>query len=292
MRKSTSDEEERRLLYVALTRAADELYIAGYQGKRKISETCWYQRVKNGLECVALAEPIFWQGEEAQKLVISNESTKQAGLTQEMQTGKVPLTPLPAWITQKNSPEEPCPPKPLTPSRADVAEENAEALQISPSILHRGKAIHLLLEILPELEDALRQNAALLLLKKHWPAGSTKEHLEAYHQVMWILSHPEFSSVFGAGSQAEVPITALVEDGGITRILAGQIDRLVIAEDGVFFVDYKTNRMIPREPSEVPERYVQQLRGYQLALQAIYPHLPIRAAILWTHGPVLMPMSV
>lgn len=291
-RKAKAEEEERRLLYVALTRAADELYIAGYQGKQKIPENCWYQRVKNGLEAVAVSERVLWQGAEDHKWVLSNESAVRKELAKEARGESRTLPPLPVWVVGKESPEEPRPPKPLTPSRADVAEENAEAIQVSASVLQRGKAIHLLLEILPELEAELRQNAGLLLLKQNWPVGNLTEHLEALQQVTEILAHPEFSAVFGHGSQAEVPITALVEDEGVTRILAGQIDRLVVTSDGVFFVDYKTNRLIPKSQLAVSERYIQQLRGYQLALKAIYPPLPIRAAILWTNGPMLMPISI
>ena len=41
--KRADAEEYLRLLYVALTRAADEIYIAGMKGSKKIPEGCWYE---------------------------------------------------------------------------------------------------------------------------------------------------------------------------------------------------------------------------------------------------------
>ena len=39
-----------RLLYVALTRARDRLYIAGFEGTREAPADCWYHLVRQGLE--------------------------------------------------------------------------------------------------------------------------------------------------------------------------------------------------------------------------------------------------
>jgi ATP-dependent helicase/nuclease subunit A len=50
-------EEERRLLYVALTRAEDRLYICGWRGVNQPAEGTWYQLIRNGLADVALPTP-------------------------------------------------------------------------------------------------------------------------------------------------------------------------------------------------------------------------------------------
>ena len=48
-------DEYRRLLYVAMTRAAERLVVCGAQGDRKIPDGCWYQLVRDALEdeCVS-----------------------------------------------------------------------------------------------------------------------------------------------------------------------------------------------------------------------------------------------
>ena len=47
--KSAEEEEHRRLLYVALTRPRDRLYVAGYEGKKRRPAGCWYDLVTQGL---------------------------------------------------------------------------------------------------------------------------------------------------------------------------------------------------------------------------------------------------
>src|SRR5690606_13780069 len=50
------DEEHRRLLYVAMTRAEDRLYICGWEGRRAAPEACWYKLAEAGLDSVG--EPV------------------------------------------------------------------------------------------------------------------------------------------------------------------------------------------------------------------------------------------
>jgi ATP-dependent helicase/nuclease subunit A len=42
-------EERNRLLYVALTRARDRLYVAGFEGRHAPPADCWYNLVRDGL---------------------------------------------------------------------------------------------------------------------------------------------------------------------------------------------------------------------------------------------------
>jgi ATP-dependent helicase/nuclease subunit A len=75
------------------------------------------------------------------------------------------------------------------------------------------------------------------------------------------------------------------------RALAGQIDRLVVTPTSVLIVDYKTLRPAPASEREVPALYLDQLAAYRAAVEAIYPGREVRAALLWTDGPRLMPVS-
>jgi ATP-dependent helicase/nuclease subunit A len=102
-----------------------------------------------------------------------------------------------------------------------------------------------------------------------------------------VLDHPDFAPIFAPGSQAEVPVVALL--GG--RGLAGQIDRLVVTAEAVMIVDYKTLRPPPQDEASVPVAYLDQLAAYRAAVGAIYPGRQVRCALLWTEGPRLMPVS-
>ena len=48
--RTQSEHEYRRLLYVAMTRAEDRLYICGWKGIRDIDENCWYRLIEKGLK--------------------------------------------------------------------------------------------------------------------------------------------------------------------------------------------------------------------------------------------------
>ena len=50
-------DEYRRLLYVAMTRAAERLVICGARGKNKIPDGCWYQLVENAMADKCVREP-------------------------------------------------------------------------------------------------------------------------------------------------------------------------------------------------------------------------------------------
>ena len=59
----------------------------------------------------------------------------------------------------------------------------------------------------------------------------------------------------------------------------------------MLIVDYKTVRPPPASEDEVPAIYLRQLAAYRAALARIYPGREIRCALLWTEGPLLMPIS-
>jgi ATP-dependent helicase/nuclease subunit A len=103
---------------------------------------------------------------------------------------------------------------------------------------------------------------------------------------MAVLNHPEFVAIFGPSSVAEVPVVGLI-DG---RALSGQIDRLVVEGSSVLIVDYKTMRPVPVDLDAVPPLYFEQLAAYRAAIAAVFPDKAIRCALLWTDGPLLMPV--
>ena len=103
-------------------------------------------------------------------------------------------------------------------------------------------------------------------------------------EVMALLENPQFAPIFGPGSRAEVPLTGQVGN----RVVAGQIDRLVVTEREVLVVDYKSNRPPPASPDQVPKIYLRQMATYRALLQRIYPDRPIACALIWTDGARLM----
>jgi ATP-dependent helicase/nuclease subunit A len=195
---------------------------------------------------------------------------------------------LPSWVTEP-PPTEPDPPKPLSPSRPD----GAEPPTVSPlktrgaDRFKRGLLVHQLLQSLPELPIEERDVAARRFLALPVHGLSAEEQDEIRRDTLGILNQPDFAPLFGPESQAEVPLVGLIAGHAVSA----QIDRLVVTDDRVLIVDYKTLRPPPAVEQEVPPMYLRQLAIYQAALARIYPGRDIRCSLLWTAGPRLMPIS-
>ncbi|MBL28630.1 MAG: double-strand break repair helicase AddA [Rhodospirillaceae bacterium] len=284
-------EEYRRLLYVAMTRAEDRLYVCGWRTRREPPAGCWYHLIAEGLR--GIAQPFAfeieargdqgWTGEG-----LRLESAQEAPPVSEPHAAAEAEPPLlPAWALRP-PPAEPEPPRPLSPSRPDGEEPPA----VSPLAAtaagggHRGRLIHRLLQALPDKASETRRAAALQYLGRFGDLDA-EEAAAIADQVLGLLDDAAFAPLFAPGSRAEVPIAALVNG----RAIAGQIDRLVVTSDAVMIVDYKTGRQPPEREEQVPPLYLRQMAAYRAALRRIYPDREIRCALLWTEGPRLMPLA-
>ena len=108
-------------------------------------------------------------------------------------------------------------------------------------------------------------------------------------QVLTILNDLVFAEVFAAGSRAEVPIVGrIARHDGEPVLVSGQIDRLAVTPDSVLIADFKTDRAIPAQLTQVPKPYIGQLALYRAILGGIHPAKTIRAALIFTAGPTVM----
>jgi ATP-dependent helicase/nuclease subunit A len=286
-------QEYRRLLYVGLSRAQDRLYICGWLTRAAPKETCWHRLCRDGLS--AIAEPFTFdataligsQGWCGEGLRLSAAQTAEP-VREPAAEAALAAGALPRWVTEPPLPE-PHPPRPLFPSRPDQPEPSASSPLRTDGRdrFKRGLLIHRLLQSLPDLPAARRDDAARRFLALPAHGLSAEEQDEIRRETIAVLSHPEFAPIFGPGSQAEVPIVGLVEG----HALSGQIDRLVVTDDEVLIVDFKSLRPPPTSEGEVAAIYLRQLALYRAALAQIYPGRDIRCALLWTEGPRLMPIS-
>lgn len=285
-------EEYRRLLYVALTRAEDRLYICGWHGPRRPPEGCWYQLVRDALEDVAepfdfeRAAPGAWSGQ-GLRLVGPQEGPPEE---EEIRPGLARLPEaLPAFVLAPPQ-AEPTPPKPLAPSRPAAGEPSAGsplagAGDRAPRA--RGRLVHRLFELLPEIAPEARAEACRRLVAHPAHGLDPRTQAALAERVLAILDDPRFAPLFAPSSGAEVPLIGRVRD----VVIAGQVDRLVVDDDEILVVDFKTNRPPPRSQAEVPPAYLKQMAAYRAVLSEIYPDRPVRCALMWTEGPVLMPLS-
>jgi ATP-dependent helicase/nuclease subunit A len=281
-------DEYRRLLYVAMTRAAERLIVCGTQGARKIPDGCWYQLVEDALKPDCVSEPADDGGGEVLRYrkgaVPASESMKTT-------TPAAKPMPLPTWLTREAA-AEPAAARSITPSSImdDEAARPAASGGMASALL-RGSLVHRLLQALPELPPARRLKAAEDFLARAGTKLAAEERGKIAAQVMRVLEDARFSELYGPGSRSEVPIVGRVLIGGEIRRVSGQIDRLAVTQSCVLIADFKTNRSPPRRIEDVSSSYKEQLALYRAVLAKLYPDKPLRAALIWTEVPDLMELS-
>jgi ATP-dependent helicase/nuclease subunit A len=284
-------QEYHRLLYVAMTRAQDRLYVCGWQGKTKLPEGCWYELIKTGL--AKLLSPVeglngVWRVEKRPTEPVQSVETAKA---------EDAAIELPAWALTpaplERSPFE------LRPSRLAVGQTESSSIEdeqvpLGPAALAdnarftRGRLVHALLQHLPELGVENRERAARAFVAARGADLAEAVRSEIVTETLAITNDAAFAPLFAEGSLAEVPVVAVLREEPEAAALSGQIDRLAVLGDELLILDYKTNRPPPSRPEDVAPAYVAQLAAYRFALRRMFPDKPVRAALLWTDGPKLM----
>lgn len=282
------DQEYRRLLYVALTRAEDRLYICGYRGKSEPPAGCWYELCRGALLNLPGVEQEEAATGEGTILRYRVVQTRPVAAPPPDAAGDAGTTSPPDWL-RRPPPPEPEPTVPLTPSRPDGEEPPVRSPLGADDgrRFRRGRLIHALLQSLPDLPRESWPAAAERFLARAGRDLDAQARSEIARETLAVLDDPRFRAIFGPGSRAEAPVVGLV--GG--KALSGQIDRLCVTPDAVMIVDYKTNRPPPREVGDVPPVYLRQMAAYRAALAALYPDRPVVCALLWTDGPRLMALD-
>ena len=281
-------DEYRRLLYVAMTRAAERLIVCGAKGTNKIPDGCWYQLVEDALKSDCVAEPADDGGGEVWRY--RKGTSDLAELQTQTAAGAIKPTAVPAWLTA-NAGSEISVVRTLTPSSAEDAAVRPSMSGGRNAALLRGALVHRLLQSLPDIPAERRRMAAADYLTRAAETLVAEERANIVEQVMLVLEDARFYELYGPGSRAEVPIIGRLILGGRQVRVSGQVDRLVVTQASVLIGDFKTNRPAPRRIEEVPPAYVSQLALYRAVLTKLYPDKLVRAALIWTEVPDLMELS-
>ncbi|HTM95601.1 MAG TPA: UvrD-helicase domain-containing protein, partial [Croceibacterium sp.] len=272
-------EEHWRLLYVAMTRAEEALFVAGALGAREKEPApdSWYARLKPLFDTGPAPDAIWGERHEWGALapVVPGKEGDAADARPEV----------PAWACAPIGPE-PRPPRPLAPSSAgeDLSPDPPLPSGALREAARRGVLVHKLLERLPELDSNQRAEMAGRWLSRHAPELLPEARTEIARSALDVLSEPGWAEIFGSKALAEVPLAATV--GG--QVIAGTADRLLIEADRVLVIDFKTARRPPESLDQVPLSTLRQMGAYAAALGTIYPGRRIEAALLYTHAPRLI----
>jgi ATP-dependent helicase/nuclease subunit A len=305
-KKASEDEEEYfRLLYVAMTRARDELYICGVASERA-GENCWYNVVRRGMETMEgisrLSRP-----EHGEEKVLSYTSGHTPAAEKKRDIA-VPLLslPLPGHVYTEPASEAPRQ-RMLQPSRLMDEQEAAlsptESLGFSDdedmSAAERGTLLHRLLHILSVVAPIRRNAVATEYLERYRFQLSPEKREAMMRNLLLLMADPIYAPIFSPLALSEVSVSGLLENAAPilgcegTLALSGQIDRLLVTPERVLIIDFKTGELPlfgAVKGYEIPELYRRQMEAYRQLLQRIYPRHTVECALIYTAVPILLPV--
>jgi ATP-dependent helicase/nuclease subunit A len=255
-RKAAEQEESHRLLYVALTRAKDELYVCGCGNGSKTQQDNWYDLVDKA------RPPSMREVLENGITVAYRLGSDPINMEKEASRGRHKIS-LPAWFRQPHHQ----PPKRQVRNDSQAHDETAAA---------RGTILHKLLQELPSIPPERRHGYAQQMAQKH------KLDAALADRIVRLTLDERYQDLFNENGLSEVPVSARLHDGQL--VVSGRVDRLILGEAETVIIDYKSGT-----PATIDEThdYALQLARYMAAMEAVRPGVPAKAALFWIEVPRL-----
>jgi len=308
-----------RKLYVAMTRAEDELYITGYtpiskdDKKNPGQQQTWYGAVLDALEGdtreVDMAnhndKAICYPKNPVAALPIANQLTMKAKKIDLAVPGKLSPIKQPE-IIRPSSTDEDFSAKEFSAQKslenlssddeidlyATGVENIREAFdaQAGEEARLKGLALHALLQYLAPIEEHSRAKTGKLALEKILPK-LPEAHDNLLAKAVKILGGPNAGLLFGKNSRAELPIFVSATKVKKPVRIIGRIDRTIVESDRVLLVDFKSSVKVPESLQNVKRQYLVQMGLYLRCGEKLFPNYKVSTAIYWTQNQSLMPLE-
>ena len=279
-------EEYHRLLYVAMTRAEERLYVAAFCGEKGPPEGCWYAMIE-AADLPFESVPAPWDPADS-VLRMADPVTDGAAPALAPEAAERKGFEPPPWLFRPPPVlEEPLTP-PVRPSNPLGAADQVPG-ESWPFVERRtaagrrdaattGRLMHRLLQHLPDVPPERRAAAAARFLDAQGRALDPERRAALAHRALAVLGDPMLGALFGPQSRAEVAVSAGVAlPSGRTIEVVGQIDRIAVSTEAIDIADFKTG--MPGPPAA---KHVLQLALYRAAVAPLYPGRTIRTHLVWT----------
>ncbi len=287
---NSEKQEYWRKLYVAMTRAEDELYVTGALSKTGKIENSWYGAIKNALKGDCIISEM--QGEDISPEIITFPKNLEKIIPLKIKEEEIKKPFFPVKIKEYITPKAT---EIIRPSLAyDKSEEIFEiniSLKIDADLARKkGISLHVLLEHLPKIEKNKQKDIAKRALEILLP-NEKPLYDEIINQALDILNSEKTSFLFGKNSRAEMPFLFDAKKNNNQIKIAGRFDRIIIEENKVLLIDFKSDNNPPTLEQDINEQYLTQMGLYYLAGEKLFPDKKIEIAIFWTSNQNFMPIS-
>ncbi len=289
--------EELNLLYVALTRAREQLYISGVASSRSKDDS-WYQIIADGLDGITDAETTI---DEVACKIYRHLNYEAANIQRPEKN---------ISATEKTSPVDERLLKPikkfpasfflLAPSSHTDIDDSFSSVDVIADENNiyqrevakwRGTTIHRIIELLCKTADypatqqdtkRIQQQIKTAVLFNE-PAYA--EYLDdCVEEAVATFNHADFASIFKPASDAqtynEMPLLFRQEKQGVYGI----IDRVIKSANDITIIDYKSHQLNENESAqEVASQFSAQLDYYRNGISKLWPGVAVKTGVLFTH---------
>ena len=252
-------EENLRLLYVALTRAEDEIYLTSYG--TNINNKNWYSIFLN------LVNEEFQQVKQDELINFLVNCDIDSANQNDMISKKTSLPKSTLKDLQKNNSQIDFFNKFLPKIDHDSIENNIQNISKIKGIL-----IHKILEVIGRnyKKPISVINSYCLRLIENTSFLDLKSKKEITNMINDFLTSSHYHQIFSGEIKCEAEVNYLN--------YFARIDLVIFKEDEIIIIDYKSDKTIPEF---IPTPYQEQLKKYFFIIQNLYRNKKIRCAILW-----------
>ncbi|MCG6870753.1 MAG: UvrD-helicase domain-containing protein [Gammaproteobacteria bacterium] len=290
--RQRQDQEQMNLLYVALTRARQYLFISACGDPD--GETRWYELVQQGMQrdgpppCpVAGPADRDAQDLDAPRAVIDFGEPPAA-------PPRIPPPPLPPVDPRMAEPNPVAAAATVFPSYPELAHDHDPwpvAAATTPAAERRGHGVqvHLALELLHRHADPDAAHDEFLL-RSGEDAGTTGA---AWDEAVAVWRDPDLQMLFDPAryQSAAAELAILYRDG--EQLVSGVVDRLVDDGNRLWLVDFKSRADVDLHSApRLAQTYHPQLAAYAEGVRKLYPERNLRAVVLFTAQRILAEVSV
>lgn len=259
--------EETNLLYVALTRARQVLIVSGCEPGRGQGQS-WYDMIAAQIAAGGITEAWIHESGHRPAVASTRTSASPPSIQPDPRLGRpVPRTP---------EPQE------LTPSRVSaLADGESDAGELSGSdARRRGNAIHRMLEL---LAGGHSDGVPAVVANEQGIGADEELLLQWWREALEVYESPHLTHVFDptryVAAYNEVPVQ--YSDGD--RRIHGIVDRLIVFEDEVVLIDYKTHaHAVPSNLAAIGGMYKETMDLYRRGVQRLWPDKKVRVQLLFT----------
>jgi len=271
--------EDLNLLYVALTRAKQFLFISGSEPNRKIQSSSpnWYALISQGMDKLRDSD----SDDELSTYTTGNIQYQSGSLSEDAIHSE---TGIPESLSQKifDSDE----PVSLTPSQSDDTEYKTKASTVTDEDAKtRGTVIHRALELLSGSKQPGDEQILLQIKIESGHLLTANEYNACLQEAKSVFEEPDFTYLFNTEMFDQQFNELPIHYRSGKKDIHGVIDRVVIKDKTIYLVDYKTHQSAGKNDLQtLAAEYQQQMQFYKSGLQQIWPEHMVRSLLLFTNS--------